>query len=151
MLNQNSKYFFIIILLGFTLISCGDGLNDSTGLDSDDFDQKIHSLASQDAIDCGRVAVGEDRETVDNCVIDSFTERQPFYARYDFQGIDSQVAFAIIFHSDGHTDFLQFDSDPLGRGRSDSGIIYKSSCQTPELDHFYDQTDGLPIMCQETR
>jgi hypothetical protein len=66
------------------------------------------------ATDCGHVALDQDSRAVDACVTTAFSSGQPFYARYDLQGIDSNVARGIASNADGEVMLLLWDGYALG-------------------------------------
>jgi hypothetical protein len=165
---------FIILLLAATLLSACDkkdpnGLKNggedanstntstnspgakmtdaATGIDSAAFDAFIKSLAEPGSSNCGTVAAGASRNTVDQCVSIRFTSADPFYVRYNLQGVDSSLAQAIVYNPSGTSYFLTFDSDPSGGGASNNGTIEQTSCTDVVLNPVYDRTSGLPLMC----
>lgn len=77
---------------------------------------KLLERAGSGAKDCGHVAIGTDRATVDACVLDAYEKHRPFVAQYDQQGIDSRVIDGLASDAAGHLTVLGYDGDPSGGG-----------------------------------
>jgi hypothetical protein len=57
----------------------------------------LRRLAGNGAIDCGRVALGKDATSTNECALAAFRAKRPFFVRYEVQGRDSRlvVGFAV--------------------------------------------------------
>src|SRR5689334_15896638 len=82
----------------------------------------LRDRSGSGARNCGHVALGADRSAVDSCVLLAFENRAPFFAMYDGQGDDSQVAFGIAADAKGTVTFLYWDSDPSGGSNADAVV-----------------------------
>lgn len=62
------------------------------------------------AVDCGRVAIREDPTAATDCALKAFTAKQPFFVRYELQGIDSEVAAGLVSDASGRVYGVVYDS-----------------------------------------
>jgi hypothetical protein len=92
-----------------------------------DLDALLRRRAGGGAIDCGHVAVGAASAVTDQCIADRSVAGTPFFARYDVQGVDSQVALGVVRDPQGQTSVLLWDSDPSG-GSGAPAKISESVC-----------------------
>ena len=84
--------------------------------------------------------------TVDECAIGAFGAKQPFFARYERQGFDSQIATAVAFDGADMT-FLFWDSSPGGSGY-DHPVTDSQRCVQPRVDRSTSQTwPSPPFSC----
>ena len=74
----------VILFFVMTTVAC----ENSTGIDSNEFDRTIQALAGVNAVNCGHVLIRESRTETNQCVVNEFNKKTPFYARYDLQGED---------------------------------------------------------------
>ncbi len=125
------RNFYLFIVL-FTLSSCG-AKEYKSGIDFDDFRNKVKNTAGINAIDCGQVEISSNQLTTNTCVAESFLRQSPFFGIYKGQGTDSSVATGIAFGVDYKVHFLYFDSDPSGGGKKDNGKISQSECLNAKL------------------
>lgn len=105
-----------VLLASIALAGCG------SSAPACDLDTLLRARARAGAVDCGRVAVGASSTTVDQCVADQSAAGAPFFAHYDAQGIDSQVAYGVVRDPNGQTSVLLWDSDPSGGSGSPARI-----------------------------
>ena len=63
---------------------------------TDALDRQSRQLAGPGAINCGRVQLRASAEAASKCALKAQDARKPFRVRYDLQGVDSEVAIAII-------------------------------------------------------
>lgn len=108
----------------------------------------LRGIAGNDAIDCGYAVVGTDASPVDACVVSAFASGTAFLARYDRQGIDSQVVFGIAGDVDGQVTFLLWDGDPSG-GSGAAPVISGLLCTAPSVDSspMRDPFATPPVTC----
>jgi hypothetical protein len=61
-------------------------------------DIKLLALAGKEAVNCGRVHLGQDPQLPTNCAQKSFAANKAFYVRYDREGIDTENATGFSFN-----------------------------------------------------
>src|SRR5947209_11349176 len=113
--------------------SCADHSCDPDGL--------ARNAAGANASNCGTVAIGADRAAVDACVMHAFAAHQPFYARYDEQGIDSKLAYLVAGDASGRIFTFNWDGDPSGGSKSHE-TVDQYECRGPSVN-----ADGTQITC----
>jgi hypothetical protein len=124
---------------------------------SNHLDSESKRLAGAHAIDCGRVLLDGNPKAATNCALSAQKAGKPFRLRYDLQGVDSEVALAIVRTPEGTVCRLLYDSDPSGGGRRGGGVVFSRRCPDPvhvwvdptgRIDCF--QKESLPaplLMC----
>jgi len=132
-MDLNMKLSFLLCFV--VLSSCGEGVS---GIEFNDFLNRVISTAGDGAVDCGQVEVGSSQLEANMCVVDSFTNKSPFRAIYLVQGIDSSVATAIAAGEDNKVYYLYFDSDPSGGARLNNGRISQIECLDAEYQGSVD-------------
>ena len=115
----------LLVLVALPACSSSDRTCDADGL--------ARAAAGDNAIACGTVAIGADRSAVDACVLHAFTAHQPFYARYDMQGIDSKGARLEAGDASGRVFLLTWDGDPSG-GSQTHETVDQVECTSPNID-----------------
>jgi len=110
-----------------------------------DLGDDLSTRSGDQAQNCGRVLIGGATDTVDACAVTAFQAKKPFFARYDRQGFDSEVALAVAF--DGQTmTFLSWDSSPSGGGYTHP-LIRTQSCASPAVDLGRSDPVHPPFVC----
>src|SRR5215467_10648114 len=66
-------------------------------------------LAGGGAINCGRVRVGASPELASKCVLKAFSEKKPFFVRYDQKGWNSESATGFAGTADGRVTEVEWD------------------------------------------
>ena len=94
----------------------------------DGLDKAMRLRAGKDAIDCGRIRIGDDSDKSDKCVAKAHEEKRPFIARYDLRGIDSIVSVGLVGNDGGEIYVFRYDSDPSG-GSNIGESIRKQKCR----------------------
>jgi hypothetical protein len=107
---------------------------------SNHLDSESRRLAGPHAIDCGRVSLNGNPEAATKCALLAQKAGKPFRVRYDLQGIDSEVALAIIRSPVGTVCRLLYDSDPSGGGRRGGGVVLSRKC--PDPGHLWVDSGG---------
>jgi hypothetical protein len=127
-----------------TLLGCGGG----SGGGACDLDVILRRRAGPGAVDCGRVANGASSTVTDQCIADRTAQGVAFFARYDAQGIDSQVAFGVISDGQGHASVLLWDSDSSG-GSGAGAQIGETLCGTdsPIRTALTNANMPVPVSC----
>ncbi len=105
---------------------------------TESLNQVIGRLAGNKAVDCGRVPVQGNRDVVDGCSVAMFKAGKPFYARYDFKGIDSRIAKILLRTPQGKMYLLHYDSDPSG-GSGVGEAVGEDRCLNPQIVNFAGQ------------
>ena len=127
----------VAVLLGL----CA-GCSSECGLDDD-----VRLFAGETARDCGSVAVDGDRADVDACVAEAFDAGEPFIARYEQSGLDSNVISAVASNTEGSVKLFQWDSSPCGGSGCDP-VTHVRSCEGPALSQETSEDPlALPITC----
>jgi hypothetical protein len=109
---------------------------------------QLRSRAGAGAVDCGYAVLNGDPQPVDRCVLDSFTGKASFIARYDRRGTDSKVVFGIAGDAQGTVTFLLWDGDPSGGSGADP-VISGTECvgPTPDLSTNRNSYTTPPLTC----
>ena len=102
--------------------------------DSEVMDQRLRALAGAAARDCGHVQVKASPASATKCAIRAFRHGKPFTVRYDFAGIDSELAAGLAGDGAGHVYGVEFD------GMGMSGGDLKDGESMPDGSH----TDVMP-------
>jgi len=111
-----------------------------------DLDALLRRRAGAGAVDCGHVGIGAATAATDQCIADRSAAGTPFFARYDVQGIDSQVAMGVVRDPRGQTSVLLWDSDPSG-GSGAPAQISESVCGgDPPVQTPLTRPDGFPVV-----
>lgn len=127
----------LVIIALFTLLNACSGDSVSTKNFSD-FQQQVIESAENDAIDCGVVTIDASEIETNSCIGETFTNQQPFFAIYQLQGIDSEVAAAITGTSDSRVYYWTFDSNPAGGTPTSDSIVRSNECINPSLSGTVD-------------
>jgi hypothetical protein len=117
------KLFWVLVLM--TMVSCSSKQCDLV--------PQLQSRAGASAVDCGYAVLNGNPQPVDICVLDSFTTKAPFIARYDRRGKDSKVVFGLAGDAQGNVTFLDWDGDPSG-GSGTGPVITGTECVGPTPD-----------------
>src|SRR5262244_3259128 len=70
--------------------------------DSEVMDRRLQQLAGPHALNCGHVKVKKSPTKATSCAQRAFKRGQPFYVRYDFKGIDSDLAGGLASDGQGN-------------------------------------------------
>lgn len=110
------------------------GSAEDKGLDVDPLEAKLAELAGSQAVDCGRVAIKGNSQSVTTCVLDSFHSKKPFRVRYDLQGIDSSIAMGLVFSKGTLVEFW-YDSYSGAGSHPDDKHFWLWTCPRPYAVH----------------
>jgi hypothetical protein len=141
-----NKVLIVVFLLALTT-----GCNKSEGPDSafisiEEFEQQVLDSVTEQATNCGKVAIGDSPFVVNTCVSDSFIINTPFYAVYIQQGTDSSVASAITMNTSGVVEHWLYDSDISGGSNSGSRVTV-TVCENPSVIFHLDDMTINVIEC----
>jgi hypothetical protein len=127
--------------LAAAVVACGEN--------ECDLDAALRAKAGSAAKDCGHARLGADPSSVDACVLDAFAGRMAFIARYDRQGIDSQVVSGVAGDGRGGVVLLLWDSAPCG-GPGCAPALSEDTCNgpSPGLSAPRDPSQGAPFACE---
>ena len=110
-------------------------------------DDDLRLFAGDDAVDCGSADATHERADIDKCAADAFEAGQPFMARYERMGVDSQVVNAVASNSDGKVKIFRWDTAPCG-GPACGPATDVQSCNGPTLNlETPADPSALPISC----
>jgi hypothetical protein len=111
--------------------------------------RRLPELAGKDARNCGRARVNDDPRRVTECALGTYAARKAFYARYDVQGIDVDVAVGFAF--DGTTAYkLTWDYGGLRVVNREN--LHVEICSSPfKLFSEYNWRVGLPLLTVVSR
>ena len=108
----------------------------------------LRQFAGNAARDCGTVTVTDERTSTDACVVEAFEAGEPFIARYERMGVDSEVVTAVASNSEGRIKVFQWDSAPCG-GPGCDAVTDVRNCNEPSLNPaMSEDRDALPIVCE---
>ena len=115
-----------------------------------DLDSLLRQRAGAAAVDCGRVSKGVPSTATDQCIADQTARAAPFHARYDLQGVDSEVVLGVVRDAAGRASILLWDSDPSG-GSNVGAQITETVCggAPPILTRITDPPVVYPI-CRDS-
>ena len=68
-------------------------------------------FAGDSATDCGHVALGQEFNTANSCVLGAFQEKHSFIVRYDVQGRDSRLVVGLAANDQGRVVIVKYDSE----------------------------------------
>ena len=126
-------------LLGVLLASCGAEPR------ACNLETEITAHAGSDATNCGEVEVDGDATVVDACVVDAFSGRAAFFARYWQQGIDTGEVLSLTGNGHGDLRLIQW-STPVFNDSKSTGRA--ASCDNPRAARsLFEDTTWLPITC----
>jgi hypothetical protein len=107
----------------------------------DRFDGYFAKMTASGYRNCGRASIGgANRSAVDTCVLKAFADGAPFFARYDQQGIDSNVATGLVFSRPKVLTIIQFDDYSC----STPHCARPESCNSPQITKT---KMGLHVQC----
>jgi len=120
------------VRIAITLLSLWVHSANAQERQSDQLDYKMVELAGVRAVNCGRVPLHGDTKAANDCALRALSGKRPFRVRYDLQGIDSEVAYALVRTPGGRLNEIDFDSDISG-GRFPQGAprITVKPCPQP--------------------
>ena len=128
----------IVFVLGGTACAHGPSLASYKGA--------LQEASGPQAIACGVVPLGGSRRGAVSCAEAAIKEKQPFYAAFQVQGIDSVIYVGLASGSSGEAKQATWDSDIKG-GSSLFGArskIFWSACRNPLLN---ESAVDNPIRC----
>ena len=118
-------------------------------------ESRYKKIAGPAAINCGRVAINEDRTKVTACALRAYRHHKAFQVIYDEQGIDAEVSMGMSWNGKNAPYFVTFDSMgldgyplPPGSSMPDGSHTIVQRCSKPvrvfvnrygELDCFKDR------------
>jgi hypothetical protein len=114
----------------------------------------LAQLAGPGAVDCGDVALRQDRAAALDCVAEALAGDSPFFAAFDVQGIDSAVAIGIVRTAEPRLRMLHWDSDVQGGGNPGLALpaIWLEECGRIEVDRGRRSAmPTSPVRCLEPR
>ncbi|ASJ73947.1 hypothetical protein [Granulosicoccus antarcticus] len=150
---MNSSYangtVFILLCTVFTLGSCSSSSSGGSGITFQDFRAKASRLAGSNATDCGHADPDPDADIGDGikggeqntCIGNAYLSQTAAFATYEYQGIDSMGAEALVITASSEVSRLSFDSDLTGGGSLSNGEILIFECLNPSLSGV---VDGQP-------
>jgi ankyrin repeat protein len=103
-------------------------------------EHRVRAIAGRGAINCGRLKPGNDSKPTTDCVLNSFTNRRPFYVLYDTQeiSIDSHFIDGLAGDNTGQLYDVEFSSMGWSTeglsGRTqllDGGHVFVEPCAKP--------------------
>lgn len=153
-LKANSLFLVIFFtgIAGCGSDDSGGDANGEVGKTFDDFFADVILGAGDSARDCGLVGVGENKVEVNTCAAEAFMDGQAFYAIYELQGVDSQVAGAISFDTQSLT-YWVYDSNPAPDGGTEPdgpvGVVSSQKCEDPEFSGSVDSYHTDVFRCAE--
>jgi hypothetical protein len=110
-------------------------------LGPDLLEKRSLQLVGPNAVDYGRVALRANPKKATNCALQANQAGKPFRVRYEWMGVDSYVAHALVRLPDGTVQALSYDSDAMGGGRQRGAeVVSHSQCPTPI--HLYTTIHG---------
>lgn len=113
------------------------------------FQEAITALP-RDATKCGPVRGMEPTATVDDCVLGQIEKGRPFWARYDPQGIDSEIATLITSAGAGEIQILHWDSAGCGGDGCPSTLkVVRCLDVRPRRKGEERQVGSAPIVCRK--
>jgi hypothetical protein len=114
--------------------------------------RRLQTLSGDGAVNCGLVPAKENPKRTNKCVQKSFSAKRPFYARYDWNGTDSDGSIGLAGDVEGKVYMMV--SDTVGWGGDthgpelqylDDNHIILVVCPTPI--HFrHTETNGLTCL-----
>ena len=137
------KHLIFSVLAVLSTLACSSTSSDC------ELAPELRQRAGASFSDCGHAALGSNAQPVDQCVVTAFNAKQPFFARYDRMGTDSQVIFGVAGDANGNVTFLTWDSDPSG-GSGAGPVISASTCVAPSVDDSpgRDAFTSPPLRCE---
>jgi hypothetical protein len=102
----------------------------------DAMDWRTRHLAGWQAVDCGRVKIGQDAAAASQCALKAQSDGRPFRVVYNILGYDSGVAGAIVRTPRGQLLALSYDSCPSGCGGTSLLLQRVSVNRCPEPYHL---------------
>lgn len=121
----------------------GDDGEVSTYCETCNLDHWLPALATEGAIDCGFVRLGEGATEAAACVDDALASGDPFTVRQELQGIDSQVELGFVVDQDGVVQQLTYDSNICGSSTCTEGcgpIVRVMECVGPRIGAMPEQS-----------
>ena len=94
-------------------------------------DRRSKEFAGSSAVNCGAAQIGANPKSMTDCALAAQQAGRPFRVRYNIQGIDSQVAIAIVRTPLGKVIALSYDSDIAGGGGRGHEVVGTADCPQP--------------------
>jgi len=149
---QYSNFMTLLAIFAF-LSACGGSSTKEAGTEGagsfNDFRTEATAQAGTDAVECGTVEVGESQIDANSCVANAFANRETFVAFYKLQGIDSEVASAIVGNARGEVSYWLYDSNPSGGIPASPSRIDKEECKNATLSGSLDTGYENLFICAE--
>ena len=101
----------LAVVVVFVALGSSQELIDPSALNAR-FQSRLKSLAGENAIACGDVAIKGNTEYANACAQDAFRSGKPFYVSYQGQGFDSVGSIALAM--DSAKNFYSLISDSMG-------------------------------------
>jgi hypothetical protein len=73
-------------------------------------DNRMHMIAGENALDCGRVKLNSDPNPSLSCLHKAISKRRPFFVRFDVAGTDSVLSDGFAGDDSGKVYSVRFDS-----------------------------------------
>jgi len=102
-----------------------------------DMDQRMRTIAGEDALNCGRVGESADPTPALKCARRAIRGKQSFFVRFDYAGTDSFLSDGFAGDRAGKVYLVNFDSLGWGPSGADEGEIldenhdFVSACRKP--------------------
>jgi len=130
---------FLLILWSLPVLS--QVTDDPVGMVS-----KMHAIAGENALDCGRVAPEADPKASLKCARKAIKKKNPFFVRYDDNGIEGPLFTGFAGDGTGTVYWLHVDTytceDPR---RYPEWCPYVVKCPKPVRLFYYLDTAGKPF------
>jgi hypothetical protein len=118
----------IVALCAIFCLPISAQMKDMSGL----MDQRMRTIAGENALNCGRVGEDEDPKPALTCARGAISRKQPFVVRFDHSGMDSFLSDGFAGSDSGEAYLVQFDS--LGWSGDhvfDDGHNFVDKCRKP--------------------
>lgn len=119
-------------LIALFCFLCSSPLLAQTSDTSVVMDQRMRTIAGDNALNCGRVRIIEATDVALKCARKAIGGRHPFLVRFDYAGMDSDLSDGLTGDSSGDVYLVRFDSLGWGgEGVVDSGHDFIEKCPRP--------------------
>jgi hypothetical protein len=104
----------LVSVLGALALMFASGKRPSESEMRDALERELDTFVTPGAIMCGLVQKGGSRADAINCIESSISQKSPFVAAFQEQGVDSDVWSGLVGDADGRLRWLALDSSPFG-------------------------------------
>ena len=110
-------------------------------------ESELTTLAGNDAINCGVVALGESRQDAIVCSEHAASAKKAYWVVFQLQGVDSELWEGAARDETGKLWSIFYDSDVTGTGNSSASSLWVASCQaisfSPDALHTVNCKDAV--------